>query len=269
MSKSFFQVLTEAINHFIENGYRSQTELNTWVKRLKEAIIKQLGSPLAAERAVNEALKSVYRRQVIQHGLLKYNAGVSAFSVNKLKPHMRRELEKRIFASANLIKLNREEAIANTLRRFEGWATSIPEGGSKSVDKKKEKESIRKSITKVSFQNRRVTIDQSQKFAASLNAVIANNNGAIAATWHSRWRTAGYDYREDHKERDEKVYAIADNWAIKQGLMKAGSDGYTQDITQPAEEVFCQCRYTYIYSLDYLPDEMLTDKGRKFLESLK
>ena len=155
------------------------------------------------------------------------------------------------------------------MRRFEGWATSIPEGGSKSVDKKKEKESIRKSITKVSFQNRRVTIDQSQKFAASLNAVIANNNGAIAATWHSRWRTAGYDYREDHKERDEKVYAIADNWAIKQGLMKAGSGGYTQDITQPAEEVFCQCRYTYIYSLDYLPDEMLTDKGRKFLESLK
>jgi hypothetical protein len=30
----------------------------------------------------------------------------------------------------------------------------------------------------------------------------------------------------------------------------------------PAEEVFCQCRYKYIFNLRDLPDEMLTDKGR-------
>lgn len=267
--KTFFQLLTEAIDYFAQRGYTSQADLNRWVKLLKEAIDRQLGSPKRTEEAIRRSLKMVYARQLVGHGVLKQNKGVSVFSVDMLKPAMRRELERRMLASANLIKLNREEAIASTLRRFQGWATSIPKGGSEAVDIRKEKAAIRKPLSQVTFKERRVIIDQSQKFAASINASVANGNGAIAATWHSRWRTAGYDYRHDHKERDGKVYAIADNWAIRQGLMKVGSHGYTQDITQPAEEVFCQCRYTYIYSIDYLPKDMLTEKGRKLLESIK
>ena len=258
-------MLTEAIAHFIQYGYSSQKELNLWVKLLKSAIGRQLGSPVQTEQMVTRALKGVYRRQVTLHGIIKVHEGVSKFSVDKLKPTMRRELERRILASANLIKLNRESAIASTLRRFEGWATSIPKGGSQAVDVNKEKKDIRKAITKLTYQERRVIVDQGQKFAASLNAVVAKENKAIAAKWRSRWRTKGYDYREDHKERDENVYAIADNWAIRQGLMKAGECGYTQDITQPAEEINCQCRYTYIYSINDLPPEMLTEKGRQLL----
>lgn len=267
--KTFFQILTDAINYFAERGYSSQEELNRWARLLKEAMERQLGSPVHSEEAIKQALKSVYSRQMVNHGILKTNSGVSKFSVDMLKPAVKRELERRMLASANLIKLNRQEAITMTLRRFQGWATSIPKGGSLAVDIRKEKAAIRKPLSKVTFQERRVIIDQSQKFAASINAAVANDNGAIAATWRSRWRTAGYDYRKDHKERDGKVYAIADNWAIRQGLMKVGEAGYTQDITQPAEEVFCQCRYTYIYSIDNLPKEMLTEKGRKFLESIK
>jgi hypothetical protein len=224
---------------------------------------RAMGSPAATEMAMRRSLKAVYRRLAINGVALKDNKGVSKFSVDMLKPAMRRELDKRILASANLIKLNREEAISTTLRRFQGWATSIPKGGSKALDIRKEKSMIRKPLSKVTFQERRVIIDQSQKFAAALNAVIANENDAIAAVWHSRWRTPGYDYREDHRERDQKIYAIRGNWAIKKGLMKVGKMGYTDDITQPAEEVFCQCRYTYIYSIDYLPDEMLTEKGKQ------
>lgn len=267
--KSFFQVLTEAINYFAERGYTSQAELNRWVRLLKEAMERQMKSPKYSEEAVRRALKSVYSRQMVNGGALKQNKGVSVFSVDMLKPAMRRELERRMLASVNLIRLNRQEAVATTLRRFQGWATSIPKGGSDAIDIRKEKTAIRKPLSKITFQERRVIIDQSQKFAAAINSSVASGNGAIAAVWHSRWRTAGYDYRKDHKERDGKIYAIAGNWAINQGLMKAGSDGYTQDITQPAEEVFCQCRYTYIYSIDYLPEEMLTEKGKKFLESLK
>lgn len=267
--KSFYQVLTEAINHFATHGYTSQSELERWVKLLKDSINRHLGGTAQYETAIRRSLKNIYSRQMVSKSALKQNAGVSAFSVDLLKPTVRRELERRMLASTNLIKLNRQEAVATTLRRFQGWATSIPKGGSDAVDIRKEKAAIRKPLSKVTFQERRVIIDQSQKFAASINASIASGNGAIAATWHSRWRTAGYDYREDHKDRDGKVYAIADNWAIRQGLMKVGSHGYTQDMTQPAEEVFCQCRYTYIYSIDYLPDDMLTEKGRKLLESIK
>jgi hypothetical protein len=103
--------------------------------------------------------------------------------------------------------------------------------------------------------------------------VIATNSDAIAAEWNSRYKRIGYDYREDHKERDSrltgKVYAIRDNWAIKKGLMKASKAGYTDEMTRPGEEVFCSCTYTYIYALSSLPPEMLTAKGKAALVSQK
>ena len=267
--KSFFTLLTEAINHFIENGYTSQKELDFWTRTLQEGIVRTLGPLSSIETKARKSLKNTYGKLVVHGGLLRQNKGVSKYSIEMLKPKMRRDLDRRILASANLIKLNRKEAVAITLRRFQGWATSIPKGGSRALDLKKAKASIRKPLRKVTFQEKRVIIDQSQKFAASLNAVIAEGNSAIAAVWHSRWKTAGYDYRKDHKERDNLVYTIRDNWALRQGLMKVGASGYTDEITQPAEEVYCQCRYTYIYSIDALPDSMLTEKGRQLLAQAK
>jgi hypothetical protein len=221
-----------------------------------------MGTDVKDQARVRSAMREVYRRLAVRGVVLRQHKGVSAFGVDQLKPSMRRSLDRHIMAAVNLIKLNKEQAVSETLRRFQGWATSIPAGGSDVVDKRKVKTDIRKSARNVTYAERRVTIDQSQKFAASLNAVIAEGNEAIAGTWHSRWRTPGYDYREDHKERDEQVYAIRDNWAIRKGLMKVGPAGYTDAITQPAEEVFCQCRYVYIYNLSDLPDFMLTEKGR-------
>ncbi|ECG8055094.1 hypothetical protein FM848_23300, partial [Salmonella enterica] len=43
-------------------------------------------------------------------------------------------------------------------------------------------------------------------------------------------------------------------------------DGYLDEITQPGEEVFCRCYLTYIYNVRSLPDEMKTEKWRKFTE---
>ena len=91
--------------------------------------------------------------------------------------------------------------------------------------------------------------------------IRAEGGGALAMVWHSRWRVAGYDYREDHKERDRQVYAIRGNWALQKGLMRKGPAGYADEITKPAEEVFCQCTGQWLYSLRALPRDMLTDKG--------
>jgi len=269
--KTFYELLTEAINHFVDVGYTSETELQKWVVLLKKSADKTLRSPTLTSEEIRRALRSVYSRVVINGG--KRQANISKFTLDKLKPTMRRDLERRILASANLIKLNREEAISNTLRRFQGWATSVPKGGSRVVDKRKEKENIRKPLTQMGFKERRVIIDQTHKFAASLNDVIATNSDAIAAEWNSRYRRIGYDYRPDHKERDSrltgKIYAIRNNWAIKKGLMKASKAGYTDEMTMPGEEVFCSCTYTYIYALSSLPEEMLTTKGRALVASRK
>jgi hypothetical protein len=95
--------------------------------------------------------------------------------------------------------------------------------------------------------------------------VVARGNGAIAGIWHSHWRRPGYDYREDHKERDERVYLIRGSWAHEQGLVKPGKVGYLDDITQPGQEPFCSCYVQYISALSKLPDEMLTKSGQQFL----
>jgi hypothetical protein len=170
-------------------------------------------------------------------------------------------------ASANLIKYNREKNINEVLQRFEGWATSIPTGGSKAVDRVKEKQTIKKSLTKMPFEQRRVVIDQTHKLVSNINEIVATDNGAIAARWHSHWRQANYNYRKDHKERDDKIYVIRNSWAHKEGLIKP-VNGYTDDITSPGEEVYCRCNYVYLYNLRQVQD-LLTKKGQAALQSAK
>ena len=73
--------------------------------------------------------------------------------------------------------------------------------------------------------------------------------------WHSRWKDPGYDYREDHKEFDELVFAIRNSWAHQQGFI-AADVGYTDEQEMPAELWNCKCHYKYIYALEDLPSEM-------------
>jgi len=262
---TFFEVLTAAVNDFIEYGFDSQDRLDYWVKRIKEAAIKEMIPDSQIQQELTKSLNSAYNRLVIKGGLV--NKQVTRFTIEKLKPRLRDELDRRIITSVNLIKYNREEAINNTLRRFTGWATSIPVGGTDVVKRTEEKQKIRKSLGKIPFEQRRVIIDQTHKLVANIKEIVAVDSGAIAAKWHSHWRQMNYDYRKDHKERDEKVYVIRNTWAINNGYIKA-VDGYTDDITSPGEEVFCRCNYTYLYNLRQVK-ELLTKKGELALQSAK
>ena len=170
-------------------------------------------------------------------------------------------------ASAQLIKLNRQQSIAKTLQRFSGWATSIPAGGSKAVDKPEVRDDLKKALRSLPYEERRVAIDQGHKLVATINDLVAVEGGAIAGEWHSNFRQPGYDARPDHKERDGGVYLIRGNWASAQGLVKPGPAGWSDSITQPAEEPFCRCQFHYIYSLRRLPEGMLTAKGRAALQT--
>ena len=178
---------------------------------------------------------------------------------------MRAELDRRLLASANLIKLNHDQAINDTLRRFQGWATSIPIGGTEQVDRRAEKANVRKALTSLPFQERRVIIDQSHKLNAALSEIVATDAGAIGAVWRSHWRQAGYDYREDHKERDGVFYAMRDGWAAKRRFMRIGEQGAWEDHEKPGEFVFCRCWARYVYNLRDIPNEMLTERGREAL----
>ena len=236
---TFYETLRAAIRDFSEHGYDSEERLTYWSEKIKQAAIDSLVPQHVMEQSLRSSLGLVYRRLVDKEGLLKSHLGISRYTIEKVKPQLRAELDRRVLASANLIKLNRSQMVDLTLRRFQGWATSVPLGGSEAIDMADEVQRIKKTLASQTFEQRRVAIDQGHKLAAAINDIVAKDGGALAAVWHSRWRAPGYNYREDHKDRDEKAYAIRDSWAFKQGLVKAGEAGYTDEITRPAEEVYC------------------------------
>jgi hypothetical protein len=269
VAASFYQVLTEAVSDVASHGYDDATRIARWVRLIREAAELRLGPAYLMEERLRVSLNAVYRRMVEQGKLAKYHPGVAKFTLDKVRSHLRAELDRRILASANLIRLNREEAIAKTLRRFEGWSTSIPAGGSNITERRETKSDIRRALAQLPFEERRVLIDQGHKLRASLSEILAKDGQALAARWCSQWRTLGYNYREDHKDRDQKVYLLRGNWALNKGLAKVGSAGYYDDVTAAGEEINCRCYIVWVYNLRDLPKDMLTEKGREELERVQ
>ncbi len=258
----YYDVLTEAIADIQDHGFESESRLNGWLYDLRDAAERSLIPEEMLIRHVKSVFINQFDRLINQGAILRYHPGVQRWQLEKIKPHLRSELDRRIMASANLIKLNRAEMVDRTLRRFSGWATSIPVGGSDTDSRREVKKSM--SLADMSFIERRVMIDQGHKLVAALNDIVATDAGAIAAVWHSHGHDdASYDARPDHLTRDGKVYLIPGNWATEKGLVKSGPDGRADEITQPGQEINCRCKYRYIYSINRLPDDMLTVAGKK------
>lgn len=267
--RSFYEVITDAIRDFEENGFDSQGRLDLWISRIREAALASLTPLHVLDAELRNTLTTIYTRMVEKGGILKMHPGVPLFTIDRVKPHLRAELDRRLLASANLIKLNRAASIETTIQRFIGWSTSIPAGGSRAVDRVETKTDIRKALTQLPYEERRVAIDQGHKLTASLSHIIAVDGGAIAAVWKSHFRQAGYKFRRDHAERDGHYYAVRGCWALEKGLMKAGPSGYLDEMTQPGEEVFCRCFVQWIYAIRRLPPDMLTAKGVAELERVR
>jgi len=270
--KDFDSVLKEAMAYFSSNGYDSSEALAYWDAKLRAAAAASMTPSQKMERMIADAMKAIYKRMIEKGGVLSKHPGVPKFTLDRMKPQLRAELDRRIMANASLIKLNHDEEIAATMRRFNGWATSIPKGG---TDQKsgEESEKIRKSLSGLKFRERRVLIDQGHKLESAINSVIAVGGGAIAAVWRSHFHQAGYDYRKEHKDREiesEKLpYLVRDSWAMQKGYVKKAGSKYTDEIEQPGEFPFCRCFYRYIYSVRALPDAMVTEKGRSALAAAK
>lgn len=264
-SNSFDAILNQAINDIIENGFDSQERIDRWLRRLRDAAENSMVSATSLEQHLRDALAARYHKLVDGGELLRLNQGIDRFTLERIKPSLRAELDRRIMASAQLIKLNRSQAIDKTLQRFSGWSTSIPKGGVSAESKREVRKNQRKALASLPYEERRVLIDQGHKLVSAINEIVASDGGAIAGRWRSHWRQAGYNYREDHKERDEVVYMVRGSWADRAGLVKKGGSLYYDEITAAGQEPFCRCYMTWLYNLRDLPDEMITAKGRKAL----
>ena len=266
---TFSQVISAAVNDIADHGFDKPERMEKWLKAVREAAADALPSEARLEKMLREALIGRYKKLVDGGEIARLHPGVSKFTIKSLTPKMQDELAKFIMSSANLIKLNRRKAVDATLQRLAGWISSVPPGGTDQTNKRKTKEDVKKALSSLPFEERRVLIDQGHKLVGSINEVVANNTGAIAGIWHSHWRQPGYDYRDTHKDRDEHIYLIRDSWAHKAGLVKSGEMGFYGDTTKVAEETFCRCYMQWLYALRSLPTSMLTAKGKAALADAK
>jgi hypothetical protein len=263
---TFSEVLRAAVADLAEHGYDDRARVDAWLLKLREAAEASLIPETQLRARLAKGFGSKFHRYLSSNQLLKRHRNLDRFTIKQVAPQLRRELDKRIMASARLIVLNRDSAIQKTLQRFEGWATAIPKGGSRNVDRKEANAGIGKAIRGIPFEERRVAVDQGHKLIASVDETLAVAGDAIAAVFRSHWREIGYDYRLRHKQFDGRIFVVRDNWAMGDGLMKLGGRVYTDQIERPAELPFCRCYYTYLYSLADLPTDMLTAKGKMALQ---
>jgi len=268
-TRAYNDILSEAIEDISLNGYDTPDRIAYWTERLRIAAEEQARKPDEMERMLQEAMRAIYTRLVEKGKALQYHQGIARFTLEKVRPELRGELDRRILAAADLIRLNRTEAIRNTLHRFQGWATSIPRGGLADVDRGKVKSDLKKPMQRLPYSERFVLTDQAHKLRASISEVLAQDGGALGGIWHSNWRQSGYQARITHKERDLNFYTMRDNWAIRAGLMKVGPYGYYDDITPVAFEPNCRCFMQWRYSLRAIPPEQLTVKGRAELDRVR
>ncbi len=268
----FTRITREAVKYFLKNGYSSREELERWQSIIRSAAEGETADDYSS--LVSRRLTQSYEMQVDKAAALKRHQGISRFTIQHIEPKLRTELDRRILASVDLIKLNRSKAIDTTLSRFSGWASSIPSADTIALTgiqgtMLETAKHIQKSAEQMDYEARRVMIDQNHKLISNIDNVIATSNNAIAVIWHSHWRRPGYQYRVDHKERDLHFYLLRGNWAQKNGYVKPGKAGYLDEVDQFGEKPFCSCYGEYIYNLRGIPEDMLTQKGRKFMESMK
>jgi len=114
---SFVKELRDAIKDFLERGYSSEDQLITWMERLRNATDEKVnGNDYYTQ--VSRRFTAAYDMEVNREKALKRHPGVSRFTLNYVEPKLRSELDRRIMAATDLIKLNRAQAVDKTLQRF-------------------------------------------------------------------------------------------------------------------------------------------------------
>lgn len=147
----------------------------------------------------------------------------------------------------------------------------IPIGGTKDKKIKSHIALIKKELRQIVRWEKQFYVYKASAFLAEVKYIFSLQEGPIAAVWRYSWLDEQGEYRKnyDHKILNGKIYAVRDNWAMKEGLMISSEKEFVGDIVRPAQEVGCMCNLQWIYNLRQLPNEMMTQKGRSELERVR
>jgi hypothetical protein len=147
----------------------------------------------------------------------------------------------------------------------------VPMGGTKDKDIKSRITEIKKELRPLAKWDRLFYVHKAMSFPAEVEFLFSLEGNSLAAIWHYNPIDEQTDYPKtyDHKHRDGLVYAVRGNWAITKGLMKAGPNGYLDETSRPSQEIGCMCHLQWLYSINRLPTNMVTEKGFSELKRVR
>lgn len=260
---AFTEALRDAIKA-ARDGAPSSAQVEAWLALLRNTLHLDLPNDTAVDMGVMRTLQAFAKRAVSRTRIKRTQKGfpLAGFTVDRIAPQFRAELDRKILESANLIKLNRDRAIAETLQRFEGWLSSVPLSGGP-VDVRKVMAHITQPETRSRFEIHRVETDQGHKLMAAISETIAHETRAIAGIWHDHGVVdKSYHARREHLARSGQIYLLNRSWARDQGLVKPHAVGFYEDLPDKAATLpFCRCWIEWLHSIEELPPDMLTVKG--------
>ncbi len=278
----FRTLLPQALREFAKRGYTSEADLQERVLRLKEwqqRLRAMLEGELPTDEQIRKELAAVvepfYQCDEADRSSVQPRVTFGArYTIDRVAPDLRTELDSRIVAivdaGVDRIKVDRLAATEQTLQRFAAWVWSVPRGGAAKIKTReiaKIAKKIAKPLAQFEYERRCVSGGIGTKLSASVSLVVAMGEGAIAGIWHDRGEyDHGYDARPEHLKRSGKLFLVRDSWAMQEGLVKKAGHQYTDEIEQVGEFPMCSCFMTWMTSPGALPDDVLTAKGRKWLE---
>src|SRR5258708_1820487 len=98
--KTFSQLLSDAIADLAATGFVSPERIEEWVTRLRNAAESEIGPDTLIDEQTKARLGAIFDRLVESDRLAKVVPGVTRFTLSMVKPHLRAELDRRIWANA-------------------------------------------------------------------------------------------------------------------------------------------------------------------------
>jgi hypothetical protein len=211
-----------------------------------------------AKSRVHRSLAGAFMKAIGQGRVERRHKGqVSKLTLDTLEPKLRTELERRMFAATALLDGDKKLALERIQQRFLGVATAGANPGEAQAAAK----GVGKAARDARAQERMIAVDQTKKLVATLDEVIAADNGSIGGFWDATWDIER-KHRPEHAARHDHFYVRRGSWADTEGMLRH-PEGYMDEWDMPGVLINCRCEYRYVYDLEDCPPTALTAKGRR------
>lgn len=260
----------------IDKPNLSNSAIDFIIKYYNQAVRKELKKDFFYKnRLIKRSFKKEYN-SFLKKGAYNISPAIFKYKIKDLKPAFRKELEKSINNSLNLINTQDITFINKIRNNLLNYCSNTQ---LKRTQSQFWEDVLPKNYNSRSWQNM-VIRDQQKKMIGNMAYITATRNNALGFIWKNRkdirvvgnpsgLYPKGNEKHNNHWNRENKLYLFKDSDFIRKGLIKKSGDvEYAEDIKDglPSQAINCRCTMRILYRLYEIPENyryIITEKGLK------